>query len=393
MNPSRRRLVTAFSIAMIVTTATGVVGAQDVIGSTGIRGAGSTFAYPLLSKWSREYRSAGSRGNFAIAGGGLDDPSSSTALDYEPIGSLAGTLRVKQRAVDFAASEVPLSSTELRKAELVQFPMVIGGVVAVVNLPGVAPGELKLTGRVLADIYLGRITQWSDRAILALNPGLTLPDAKIAVIHRSDGSGTTFNFTHYLDKVSPEWRASVGADPTGKWPVGTGIKGNEAVARTVKATSNSIGYVEYAQALQSGSSYAQLQNRAGHFITPSVAGFQAAAADAQWDAASDFHMLLTDGSGERAYPIVATVFILMPKNASPYATDAVLDFMQWSLDRGGEHATELGYVVLPASLIARIKEYWRRNLRAAVLTMPLPEAVLRPAGCVKASDGVRRSLA
>jgi phosphate transport system substrate-binding protein len=363
MSSRMTQVIATLTVAFMVTAAVPAA-AQDAMGSTGIRGAGSTFAYPLLSKWSREYRKAQAHGNVAMAGRGLDDPPAGSALDYEPIGSLAGTLRVKNRAVDFGASEVPLSSEDLSKAGLVQFPIVIGGIVVVVNLPGVAAGALKLTGPVLADIYLGRITQWSDAAIAALNPQVRLPDARIAVIHRSDGSGTTFNFTHYLNKVSPEWRTQVGTDLLVVWPTGAGMKGNENVARAVKATSNSIGYVEYAQALQSGLSYAQLQNRAGNFITPNIGTFQAAASDAQWNAASDFYMSLTDVAGERAYPIVAAVFVLMPKEAPSRTSDAILDFMQWSLDQGGKHATALGYVALPPSLVTRVKTYWRQEFSA-----------------------------
>ena len=225
--------------------------AQDVLGETGVKGAGSTFVYPVLSKWSREYRAWLSRGgDFPAPNAGLDTPPASSALDYEPVGSLAGTLRVKDRAVDFAASDMPLTSEELAALGLGQFPIVIGGVIVAINVDGVRPGNIRLTGPLLADVFLGKVTRWSDASIKALNPSLTLPDAPIAVIHRSDGSGTTFNFTDYLSKVSPEWKLRVGAALLVPWPTGTGAKGNDGVAQAVQQIQNSIGYVEHAQASQ-----------------------------------------------------------------------------------------------------------------------------------------------
>lgn len=350
---------------VVATLWLGPAGAQDGVEATGIRGAGSTFAYPILSKWSREYRLALARGGeFPGGNSGLDDPSASSALDYEPIGSLAGTLRVKAARVDFGASDAPMRSEELARSGLGQFPIVIGGIVAVVNLEGVGPGQIRFTGPVLADIFLGRITLWSDPRIQALNPDLRLPDAKIAVVHRSDGSGTTFNFTNYLSKVSQDWQSSVGSDLLVSWPIGAGVKGNDGIARAVQQTKHAIGYVEFAQALQSKLSFALLQNRAGRFIRPDIASFQSAASSADWSKTSDFHLLLTDVPGEKSYPIVATVFVLMPKTAAPRRTRAALDFFRWSLEHGARDASRLGYVPLPTPLVDQIKIYWSKNFSA-----------------------------
>lgn len=361
------RFLIAFGSAAFAAMSLGPAMAQDVMGPTGIKGAGSTFAYPILSKWSREYRIALARGgDYPSANSGLEDPPASSALDYEPIGSLAGTQRVKQRAVDFGASDMPLQSAELAQLNLAQFPIVIGGIVLVVNINGVGPGEMKFTGPVLADVFLGKISRWTDPAIAALNPALKLPDAKIAVIHRSDGSGTTFNFTHYLSKVSPTWKQGVGSDLVVSWPSGSGAEGNSGVAQAINQTKNSIGYVEYAQALQAKLSFALMQNQAGRFPRPGASSFQAAAASANWGKTSDFYVLLTDVASPDAYPIVATVFVLMPKTRSPRASRrarAALDFFAWSLEKGAKDATRLGYVPLPESLVRQIKGYWSKAFK------------------------------
>jgi phosphate transport system substrate-binding protein len=340
-------------------------GAQEVMGATAVTGTGSTFAFPVLSKWAKGYqRWVAGGGEYPIAGSGLDDPPTGRLLDYEPTGSLAGMMRAKEAAVDFGASDVPMTSGDLRRFGLGQFPIVIGGVVAVVNIDGVGPGVIKFTGELLADIYLGKIQSWADPAIKALNPDLKLPDAKIAVIRRSDGSGTTFNFTDYLSKVSPQWRQKVGSDLIVPWPTGTGAKGNDGVAQAVKQTKNSIGYVEYAQALQTKLSFALMQNRAGKFVKPDAASFQAAAANADWGQTSDFYMMLTDTPGDGAYPIVATVFVLMQKTLAPRRARAAFNFFQWSLDKGAKDAAELGYVPLPDALVTQVKAYWAKNLKA-----------------------------
>ncbi len=361
------KILIAFWMAAIAVAGTvPPAAAQDVLGDTSavVSGAGSTFGHPILSRWAQGYRNWISGGvDIPLAGSGLDDGPTRNALAYEPVGSLAGIMRVRERAVDFGASDMPLKSDELAKLGLVQFPIVIGGVVAVVNIDGVGPGAMKFTGPLLADIFLGRVQSWSDPAIKALNPDLKLPDAKIAVIHRADGSGTTFNFTDYLSKVSADWKAKVGADLLVSWPVGTGAKGNDGVSQAVRRTKHSIGYVEFAHALRTKLSYAAIQNRAGRVVTPDVRAFQAAADSAAWSGANGFSLLLTDAPGEHAYPIVATVFALMPKAAPPRRTRTTLQFFQWSLDRGAQGAAELGYVPLPLGLVDQVKDYWRQSLQ------------------------------
>jgi phosphate transport system substrate-binding protein len=339
--------------------------AQEVTGSAAVTGAGSTFAYPLVSRWSKAYqRYVAGGGAFPSANAGLDDPPTGAALDYEPTGSLAGMMRIRAGAVDFGATDAPLPSPELQALGLIQFPIVIGGVVVAVNLDGIGPGELRLSGPVIADIFLGRIRTWNNEAVRALNPGLRLPDAPIVVLHRSDGSGTTYNFTHYLAKVSPAWRDSVGFDLIVKWPVGVGQKGNRGVAETVRETRNSIGYVEYAQARASKLVVAAVQNSTGAFVRPDAAAFQAAAANAEWDKAGDFNLLLTDAPGDKAYPIVVTVFGLMQKTAPARRTQATLNFFRWSLDNGAQDAADLGYVPLPPQVVTRVKAYWTTSLRS-----------------------------
>ncbi len=355
----KRSAVLGFA-ALCVAAWMGAASAQEV---TTITGAGSTFAHPVLTKWSRAYRQGGS-GDFPTTNSGLEDPQSGSILDYEPSGSLAGTMRVKDRAVDFGASDAPLKSDELAKLGLGQFPIVIGGVVVAVNVEGIGAGQIKFTGPLLADIFMGKITTWSDPAIKAVNPDLKLPDAKIAVIHRAEGSGTTFNFADYLAKVSPPWRQAMGVDTVLKWPTGTGAKGNDGVAQAVKRTNNAIGYVEYTQAVQAKLTTALIQNSTGTFVKPDTQSFQAAAARADWSKASDFHLLLTDAPGTDAYPIAATVFVLMHKQPTwlqnPRAT---LDFFRWTLDHGAKHAADLGYVPLPPSLATQVKDYWSKTFK------------------------------
>jgi phosphate transport system substrate-binding protein len=335
-------------------------GAQEVMGNAEITGAGSTFAYPVIAKWSKAYqRWQAGGGDYPIAGSGLDDPPTRPALDYEPTGSLSGIMRARQAAVDFGATDMPLKSELLELLGLGQFPIVIGGVVPVVNIDGVGPGAIRFTGPVLADIYLGKIQNWADPAIKALNPDLKLPDAKIAVLHRSDGSGTTFNWALYLSKVSPQWRRQIGADTEVAWPTGTGARGNEGVSLAVKRDKNSIGYVEYSYVVRMKLSYALIQNQSGKFVRPDPRSFQSAAANADWGKTKDFYVLLTDAEGDDAYPITATTFALMQKQpGSPRRMRAVFDFFQWSLDKGAKDAADLGYVPLPATLVKQVKEYW-----------------------------------
>jgi phosphate transport system substrate-binding protein len=312
-----------------------------------ITGAGSTFVYPVLSAWAADYQKQ-----------------SGARINYQSIGSGGGISQVKAGTVDFGATDQPLASDELAKANLAQFPIVIGGIVAVVNLAGFKPGQLKLTGPLLADIYAGKVKSWSDPAIASVNPGAKLPSANIAVVHRSDGSGTTFNFTHYLSQVSPAWKSGPGEGKTVSWPTGVGGKGNEGVANYVKQIPNSIGYVEYAYVVQSGMAYAQLQNAAGTFVSPSAETFSDAAQSADWAKASDFNLVMTNAPGANAYPITATTFILMPKQPKDKAkSDAALSFFRYALEKGQPQANKLDYVPLPAALVKQIETYIGASLK------------------------------
>ena len=289
----------AATVAIAAMLSAAVLSAEAHAGD--ITGAGSTFVYPILSKWSADY-----------------NVKTGNKVNYQSIGSGGGIAQIKAATVDFGASDKPLPSEELSKAGLGQFPVVIGGVVPVVNLQGMAPGKMRFTGPLLADIYLGKITKWNDPAIAALNPGLNLPSSNITVVHRSDGSGTTFNFVNYLSKVSPEWKTKVGEGTSVKWPAGIGGKGNEGVAAFTKQIKGGIGYVELSYALQNKMSYGAVQNKAGNFIVPSEQSFQAAAASADWIHAKDFNLVITDAPGPQAYPITASVFVMMykkPKDA------------------------------------------------------------------------------
>lgn len=358
-----RRTIMAGAAALL-SVAPMPVRAQDVLGGNAITGAGSTFAYPIMSRWAQSYRRfiAGG-GDFPIAGAGLDDAPTAQAIDYEPVGSMAGIMRAKD--LDFGASDMPLPPKELAKLGLAQFPVVIGGVTVVANLAGIGPAQLKLDGPTLAGIFLGKIPTWSDQAIKALNPDLNLPDAKITVITRADGSGTTFNFTDYLCKVSRQFFDTVGSDLYVRWPSSVAAKGNEGVAQVVRATPNAIGYVELAQALRSNLSYALIENSAKKFIKPEPATFQVAAASADWAAAGDFGLVLANAPGEQSYPITATVFVLMNKELSQRRARATLNFFRWSLDKGAEDASQLGYVPLPDPLVKQVKAYWTQHFKGA----------------------------
>ena len=312
-----------------------------------ITGAGSTFVYPVLSAWAADYQKQ-----------------SGTGINYQSIGSGGGISQVEAGTVDFGATDQPLASDELAKNNLVQFPVVIGGIVAVVNIPGLNAGQLKLTGPVLADIFAGKVKTWNDPVITKLNPGLALPGANIAVVHRSDGSGTTFNFTHYLSQVSPAWKSGVGEGKTVNWPGGVGGKGNEGVATYVKQIPNSIGYVEYAYVVQNHMIFAQLQNAAGAFVSPSAATFSNAAQTADWKNARDFNLVMTDAAGPNAYPITATTFILMPKQPKDKAkSDATLAFFKYALEHGQDQANKLDYVPLPSALVQQIESYIGANIK------------------------------
>ncbi|MCF8826966.1 phosphate ABC transporter substrate-binding protein PstS [Xanthomonas campestris] len=307
-----------------------------------IAGAGASFIYPLVSKWSADYNAA--TGN---------------KVNYQSIGSGGGIAQIKAGTVDFGSSDKPLDSAELQQAGLGQFPSAIGGVVPVVNIEGMAPGKLRLTGALLGDIFLGKVTMWNDAAIAAANPGVTLPATKINLVHRSDGSGTTFNFSNYLSKVSPEWKTKVGEGTSVQWPGGVGGKGNEGVASYVQQIKGSIGYVELAYALQNKMPYASMQNAAGQWVEPNAESFGAAAASADWTNAKDFNLVITNAPGEKAWPITATNFMLMHKQPKDAArSKATLDFFKWALENGQAQASELHYVPLPPELVKQIEAYW-----------------------------------
>ena len=312
-----------------------------------ITGAGSSFVYPVISKWSAAY--AGKTGNH---------------VNYQSIGSGGGIAQIKAGTVDFGASDMPLDEATLNQFGLAQFPDVIGGIVPAFNVAGVAPGKLVLDGKTLAGIFLGTITQWNDPAIAALNPGVTLPDAKITVVHRSDGSGTTFNFTDYLSKVDADWKAKVGEGTAVNWPTGIGGKGNEGVSAYIRQIPDSIGYVEYAYALQNHIGYAVMKNAAGKVVQPNTASFQAAAATADWASAKDFNLLMTNAPGADAWPITATSWVIVykqPKNAAN--GKVILDFFKWSYENGQDAARSLDYVPLPANLVSQIEDYWKAEIK------------------------------
>jgi phosphate transport system substrate-binding protein len=307
-----------------------------------ITGAGASFVFPLMSKWSTDYAAA-----------------SKIKVNYQSIGSGGGIAQAKAGTVDFGSTDAPLSSADLAKFGLAQFPSVIGGVTPVVNITGVTAGQMKLTGPVLADIYLGKIKTWNDPKITALNAGLTLPATAIRVVYRSDGSGTTYNFVNYLSKISPEWKTKVGFSTAVRWPTGFGGRGNEGVSAYVKQLPGSIGYIELSYALTNKLSYTQLQNAAGKFVTPNAASFTAAAATADWKNAQDFNLVITDAAGESSWPIAATNFILMPlKPKKPANAKLARDFFVWAFANGDASADKLGYVALPEDLVKQVDSYW-----------------------------------
>ena len=308
--------------------------AQDVTG------AGASFPAPLYSKWAADYNKA-----------------TGIKINYQSVGSGAGIKQIEAKTVDFGASDMPLKDDELKAKNLVQFPTVIGGVVPVVNIKGITPGQLKLTGQVLGDIYLGKITKWTDPAIKALNPTLPLPDAEIAQVRRADGSGTSFIFTNYLSKVNAEWKTKVGEGTAVNWPVGAGGKGNEGVAAFVGRLPNSIGYVEYAYVKQNKMVYAQLKNAAGTFVTPDDSAFKAAAAGAEWN--KSFYQILTEQPGKDSWPITGATFILMQKSQDkPAQATASLKFFEWAYKNGDKVADDLDYVPMPAAVKTTVEKSW-----------------------------------
>jgi phosphate transport system substrate-binding protein len=312
-----------------------------------VTGAGASFPAPLYAKWAADYHKA-----------------SGARINYQSVGSGAGIKQIEAKTVDFGASDMPLKDEELARKGLVQFPTVIGGVVPVVNIKGVAPGQLRLNGQVLGDIYLGKITKWSDPAIKALNPSLALPDAAIAPVRRADGSGTSFIFTNYLSKVNPEWKAKVGEGTAVNWPTGTGGKGNEGVAAFVARLPGAIGYVEYAYVKQSKMTYALMQNAGGQFVAPEDKAFQAAAAGADWS--KSFHQILTDQPGAQSWPITGATFILMHKaQDKPAQAAAALKFFDWAMKNGDATADDLDYVPMPAAVKAQIEKLWSSQIKDA----------------------------
>jgi phosphate transport system substrate-binding protein len=312
-----------------------------------ITGAGATFPYPIYAKWAEDYKKATGNG-----------------LNYQSIGSGGGIKQIKAKTVDFGASDMPLKAENLEADGLMQFPAIMGGVVPVVNLEGVAPGQLKLTGQIVADIYLGKITKWNAPEIASLNSGVKLPAEDITVVHRADGSGTSFLFTDYLSKVNADFKAKVGSGTAVKWPVGVGGKGNEGVAANVQRIKNAIGYVEYAYAKKNKMGYAQLKNHDGQFVQPDDETFKAAAAGADWSKTPGFGVVLTNQAGKNSWPITGASFILMHKSQADAAKGKeVLKFFDWAFKNGAAMAADLDYVALPAPVVKLVQDAWKSQLK------------------------------
>jgi len=327
--------------AALVVIAAAPAFAQDVTG------AGASFPAPVYSKWADAYNKA-----------------TGARINYQSVGSGAGIRQIKAKTVDFGASDAPLKDDELAKDGMIQFPTVIGGVVPVINVKGIAPGQLKMTGQVLGDIYLGKITKWNDPALVALNAGIALPDAAIAPVRRADGSGTSFIFTNYLSKVNADWKAKVGEGTAVNWPTGAGGKGNEGVSSYVQRLPNSIGYVEYAYAKQNKMTHVQLKNAAGNYVSPDDANFKAAAAGADWS--KSYYQVLTEQPGKDAWPITGATFILMHKvQDKPANAASALKFFDWAYASGDKMAAELEYVTLPDSVKALVRKTWADHIKDA----------------------------
>ena len=330
--------------AVGILTATVLPAAADEI-----TGAGSTFVYPVLAKWADVYKK-----------------DTGIGLNYQSIGSGGGIKQITAKTVTFGASDMPLTPEDVAKNNFVQFPVINGSVVPLLNLPGIKPGEVTLDGPTIAKIFLGEIANWNDPAIAKLNPGVTLPDTAIAVVHRSDGSGTTFIWTNYLSKVSPEWKSKVGENTAVEWPVGIGAKGSEGVANNVSQTLGSLGYVEYAYAKQNSLTYAKMVNHAGKTVAPTMEAFQAAAAGADWTSAPDFHVIMTDAAGDKSWPVAGSTFILMqtvPADAADSA--AALKFFDWGYKNGKQMASDLDYVPMPDSVVALIEKTWKDKIKSS----------------------------
>jgi phosphate transport system substrate-binding protein len=312
-----------------------------------ISGAGATFPYPIYSKWADAYKKETSNG-----------------LNYQSIGSGGGIKQIKAKTVTFGASDAPLPGKELDQSGLAQFPMVMGGIVPVVNVEGVKPGQLVLDGPTLANIYLGVVKTWNDPAIAKLNPNVKLSTTAIALVHGSNGPGTTFNFTYYLSDVSADWKSKVGTNTSVQWRAGIGAKGNEGVANNVANTKNSIGYVEYAYALQNKLTYTKMQNKDGKIVAPTAAAFQAAAANAKWDSQPGFGVILANQPGAESWPMTAATWILVYKNPQdPAATAEALKFFDWAYHNGGQMAESLDYVPMPKTVVEQVEQYWTKNVQ------------------------------
>jgi phosphate transport system substrate-binding protein len=332
------------SVTTAAILAAGIVGAS----AADISGAGATFPFPLYAKWAEAYKKDTGNG-----------------LNYQAIGSGGGIKAIQAKTVTFGASDIPQTAEAQAKFGLVQWPMVMGGIVAVVNIDGVKSGDLVIDGPTLANIYLGNIKSWDDAAIKKLNPSAKLPSAPITVVHRADGSGTSFNFTNYLDKVSPDWHAKVGVSQSPEWPVGVGAKGNDGVSGTVGQTKGAIGYVEYAYAKQQKLTYTDMMNKDGKKVEPTVPAFQSAAANAKWSEASGYYEVLTDEPGAESWPLTAATFILMYKEPVDKAASAeALKFFDWAFASGGKMAEDLDYIPMPAPVVALIKQTWAAQIKA-----------------------------
>jgi len=328
--------------------AAGLVAASTSAYAADITGAGSTFIFPVLSKWADAYKKESGNG-----------------VNYQSIGSGAGIKQIEANTVTFGATDAPLKAEQLQKAGLAQWPMIMGAIVPVVNIDGVMPGDLVLDGSTLADIFLGKISKWDDPAIKKLNPNAKLPSAAISVVHRADGSGTTFNFTDYLNKVSADWKSKVGSGTAVEWPVGVGAKGNEGVAGNISQAKNSIGYVEYAYAKQNKLTYIALVNKAGKTIQPTNEAFQAAASNADWINAPGYYLILTDQPGDKSWPIVASTFILMHKESVDKASSQeALKFFKFAFEKGARSAEELDYIPIPENVIKLIEKTWSADIKS-----------------------------
>src|SRR5512140_230470 len=328
--------------------AAGLVAASTSAFAADITGAGSTFIYPVLSKWADAYKKE-----------------SGSGVNYQSIGSGAGIKQIQAKTVTFGATDMPLTVAQLEKDGFAQWPMIMGAIVPVVNVEGIKPGDMALDGETLANIYLGKITKWDDPAIKKLNPKLTLPSAAIAVVHRSDGSGTTFNFTDYLSKVSADWKSKIGSGTTVEWPAGVGAKGNEGVSGNIGQTKDSIGYVEYAYAKQNKLTYTKLVNKAGKTVEPTMEAFQAAAANADWAHAPGYYLILTDQPGDKSWPIVASTFVLMHKEPTDQATSAeAIKFFKSALDKANKMAEDLDSIPMPDSVVKLIEKTWSADIKS-----------------------------